>query len=78
MFVCHDLKPFVQVLIDALDEHRIMVVARQNVIIDFEEVEGLFEYTQKFGVLVKDDCVAKDVTENDVHEGRGECLSGCV
>jgi hypothetical protein len=55
-----------------------MVVARQNVMIDFEEVEGLFEYTHKFGVLVKDDFVAKAVMENDVHEGRGECLSGCV
>ena len=77
-FVCHNSKPFVQVSIDALNKHQIMVVARQNVMIDFEEVKGLFEYTHKFRVLVKDNCVAKAVTENDVHEGRGKCLSGCI
>ncbi len=35
-FVCHDSKPFVQVSIDAFDEHWIIVVPRQNVIIEFE------------------------------------------
>ena len=44
-FVCHDSKPFIQVSIDALDEHWIVVVARQNVIIDVEEVEGFLEHT---------------------------------
>ena len=72
--VCHDVKPFIQISIDALNEHRIVVVARQNMIIDVEEVEGFLEHTHKLGVLVKDDRVAKAVSENDVHEGRGECL----
>jgi hypothetical protein len=29
----HDVKPFIQISIDALNEHRIVVVARQNMII---------------------------------------------
>ena len=78
VFVGHDLKPFIQVSIDALNKHRMVVVAGQTVVIDVEEVEGLLEHTQKLGVLVEDNCVAKAVTENDAHECRGKCLSGFV
>ena len=55
-----------------------MVVTRQDMIIDVEEVEGFLEHTHKLGVLVEDNRVAKAVLENDVHEGRGKCFSGSV
>ena len=44
-FVGHDVKPFIQILIDALNEHRIVVVTRQNMIIDVEEIKGFLEHT---------------------------------
>jgi len=51
-FVRHDAKPFIQISIDAFNKHRIVVVARQNMIIDVEEIEGFLEHTHKLGVLV--------------------------
>jgi hypothetical protein len=77
-FICHDTKLFIQVSIDALNEHGVMVVARQNMIVDVEEIKEFLEYTHKLGVLVQDDRMAKAVSENDAHEGRGECFSGSV
>jgi hypothetical protein len=47
-------------------------------VIDVEESNTLLENTHEFGVLVKDDRVAKTVPENDAHEGGGKCFSGSV
>lgn len=47
-------------------------------VIDVEESQTLPEDTQEFGVLVKDDRVAKAVPENDAHEGGCKCFSGSV
>jgi hypothetical protein len=43
-FIRHDAKPFIQVSIDALNEHGVMVVARQNMVVDVEEIKGFLEY----------------------------------
>ncbi len=55
-----------------------MVVARQNMVVNVEEIKGFLEYTHKLGVLVEDDRVAKAVSKNDAHEGGGECFSRSV
>ena len=47
-------------------------------VIDVEESQTLPEDTQEFGVLVKDDRVAKAVPENDAHEGGCKCFSGSI
>ena len=77
-FIRHDAKPFIEVSNDALNEHGVMVIARQNMIVCVEEIKQFLEYTHKLGVLVEDDCVAKAVLKNDAHKGRGKCLSGSV
>jgi cell division FtsZ-interacting protein ZapD len=47
-------------------------------VIDVEESKTFLENTHEFGVLVKDDRVAKTVPENDAHEGGCKCFSGSV
>jgi hypothetical protein len=51
-FISHDVKPFIQISIDALNKHWIAVVARQNMIIDVEEIKGFLEHTHAWHIRV--------------------------
>ena len=60
--------------LDMLNKHRVVIVTRQNMTIDVEEVEGFLEHTHELGVLVEDVHVAKTVSENDTIQSHMQSL----
>jgi hypothetical protein len=71
-FVAHDAKSLIEVLIYALDKHRIVVCTQENMTIDFEEVQGLTADAEELAVFVKHSCMAKVVLEKNAHDGGGK------
>jgi hypothetical protein len=55
-----------------LDKHRIVVCTRENMTIDFEEVQGLTADAKELAVFVEHSCMAKAVLEKNAHDGRGK------
>jgi hypothetical protein len=67
-FICHNFKTFVEIAIDALDQHAIVITTREDVAINLKEVNGLFAYTKEFTIFVQNDSVAKAKSQLDFHD----------
>jgi hypothetical protein len=84
-FVAHDAKTLVEIAIDALDDHWIVVVTGEDVAVDLEEVKSLTAHAKEFGVFVKDCSEANTITEKKFHDcgckgggrGVGDRLHAC-
>jgi hypothetical protein len=53
------LSSFYEVLIDPFDHHWVMVVARENMVVDLKEVKRFTADPKEFSVFIEDDCVTK-------------------
>jgi hypothetical protein len=51
--IAHDFEAFVEVTIDAFYKHRIVIVAREYVAVNVEEVESLTAHAKELAVLIK-------------------------
>ena len=72
-FPAHDAKALVDIAIDALDNHWIVIVAGEDVAVDLEEVESLTAHAKEFAVLVEDCGEADTITEKNFHDSRSKC-----
>jgi hypothetical protein len=57
--IVHDSESLVKILIEPLDQHRIVVATAKDMAIDLKEVECLLAYPKEFAVLIKDAGVVK-------------------
>ena len=64
----HNFQTFVEIAIDALDQHTIVISTREDVAINLQEVNGFFAHTKEFAILVQDDSVAKAKSQLDFHD----------
>ncbi len=71
-FVGHDFKTFVQVAIDLFNHHRIVVVARENVAIDLQQLQRFSANAVKFAVLVQNNGMTELVAKLNAHYCRGK------
>ena len=67
-FVGHNFQTFVEIAIDALDQHTVVISTREDVAINLQEVNGFFAHTKEFTILVQDDSVAKAKSKLDFHD----------
>ena len=67
-FVGHNFQTFVEIAIDALDQHTVVISTREDVAINLQEVNGFFAHTKEFTILVQDDSVAKAKSQLDFHD----------
>ncbi len=67
-FVGHNFQTFVEVAIDALNQHTAVISTREDVAIILQEVNGFFAYTKEFTVLVQDNSAAKAKLQLDLHD----------
>ena len=56
-----NLQTIVEVFVDTLDQHRIVVGAGKNVAVNQEQIQCLPAYTKKFAVFVEDRCRTETV-----------------
>jgi hypothetical protein len=70
--VTHDPQGLIQISIDTLNEHRVVVRTGQEVTINLQKVQRLAAYAKELAVLVQDCHVAKTVSKKNAHEGRSE------
>jgi hypothetical protein len=70
LFVGHNFQTFVEIAIDALDQHTIVISTREDVGINLQEVNGFFAYAKEFAILVEHDSVAKAKSQLDFHDTR--------
>ena len=57
-FVGHNFKTFVEIAIDSLDQHTVVITT----------VNGFFAHTKEFSFLVQDDSVPKAKSQLDFHD----------
>ena len=67
-FVGHNFQTFVEIAIDALDQHTVVISTREDVAINLQEVNGFFAHTKEFTILVQNDSVAKAKSKLDFHD----------
>ena len=67
-FVCHNFQTFVEIAIDTLDQHAVVITTREDVAVNLKEVDGLFAHTKEFTILVQNDSVAKAKSQLDFHD----------
>ena len=67
-FICHNFKTFVEIAIDALDQHAIVITTREDVAINLKEINCFFAHTKEFAILVEEDSVAKAKSQLDFHD----------
>jgi hypothetical protein len=72
-FVAHDAKALVDIAIDALDNHWIVIVAGEDVAVDLEEVESLTAHAKEFAVFVEDCGEADTIMEKNFHDSGSKC-----
>ena len=61
MLVYHDFQSFVQIAVDLLHKHGIVIPAGEDVAVNFEEIKGFPTNPKEFAVLVKDNRTAEAV-----------------
>ncbi len=66
-FVHHDLQTFVEIAVDMLHKHGVMISAVKNMAIDLEKVKGFAADTKEFAVFVEHNSVTKAVLHDDLH-----------
>jgi hypothetical protein len=57
-----NLETLIEIFVNALDHHRIVVGAGKNVTVDQKQIQCLTAYTEKFAVFVEDGCRTETVT----------------
>ena len=67
-FVGHNFQTFVEIAIDTLDQHTIVISTREDVAINLQEINGFFAHTKEFTILVQDNSVAKAKSQLDFHD----------
>ena len=67
-FVGHNFQTFVEIVIDALNQHTVVISTREDMSINLQEVNGLFAHTKEFAILVQDDSVAKAKSQLDFRD----------
>ena len=48
-FVGHNFQTFVEIAIDTLDQHTIVISTREDVAINLQEINGVFAHTKELG-----------------------------
>jgi hypothetical protein len=64
----HYLQAFCEVLIDTLNHHGVMVIARNNMAVDVQSVQGFTTNTIELAVFVKDNGMAEPMAKLDFHD----------
>lgn len=72
--VAEDFEALVQVTVDAFSKHAVMVVTRENMAVELEQINNFTEHAKEFAVLIKDQGVADAKLHHDLHESG--CKSG--
>jgi hypothetical protein len=75
-FVGHNFQSFIQISIDTLDHHWVVVIPGENMAVQLKEFECVLEGTKEFAILVQDNCMAEPKFQLNFHDGRSKCLGG--
>ncbi len=69
-FVCHNFQTFVEIAIDSLNQHTVVITTGEDVAINLKEINCFFAHTKEFAILVEDDSVAKAKSQLDFHDAK--------
>ncbi len=72
-FGSHNLKAFIEVLTEELDDHGFVIIARQHVAINFQEVQLFEANAVTLTVLIEGGSVAKTIPGLNFHYCRSKC-----
>ena len=67
MLVYHDFQSFVQIAVDLLHKHGIVIPTGEDAAVNFEEIEGFPTNPKEFAVLVEDNRMAETIVHDDLH-----------
>jgi hypothetical protein len=65
--VGHYLQSFVQVVIQSLNQHRVVISSGEDMAVDLQEIKQFLTHAKELAVLIEDDGVAKSVSQDNFH-----------
>lgn len=73
-FIRHHLEALVKVTIDALNQHSIMILAREDVIIHIQKDDNSLKDAEESTGFVNDECVTEAEAKKDTHKRSNKTL----
>ncbi len=67
LLVGHYLQSFVQVAIQLLNQHRVVISSGEDMAVDLQVIKHFSTHAKELAVLIKDNGVAKSISQDNFH-----------